>query len=98
MVEVVQSISDITGEIRSLASDIAVTVEQQGKATAEISINANYAATATESVAHSVAGAAKSVNATSRSASDVLMASGRLAGQEKVLRASVEEFLAKVAA
>jgi methyl-accepting chemotaxis protein len=96
-VEAIKVISAVMSEIRVLTSGIAATVGEQSFSTAEIYNNVKNAASATEYVATNIRGTASSMNVTKLSASDLLLASERLAGQANALRGSVDQFLKNVA-
>lgn len=97
-VEAIRRITDRMQEINKYTSAVAVSVEQQNAATAEISQNVANAAHGTRdivSVLETVANTASRVHASAESA----IASSKVVEVETVtLRGEVEKFLAKVAA
>ena len=97
-VENVGAITTIMSDIDSFTSSIAAAVTQQNTATNEISQNIGQAAAGTAIVARSIAGTAQATENTNRSADKVLATAHDLSDQAAQLRASVDRFLANVAA
>jgi methyl-accepting chemotaxis protein len=85
-------------EIDGFTSTIAVAVEEQGSATQEISSNVQMAARGTEELTQNVSGVTGAIRETSRSAENVLTASGKLALHATSLKDEVDHFLREVAA
>ena len=73
-------------------------VEEQGSATQEISGNVQMAARGTEELTQNVTGVTGAIQETSRSAENVLSASGKLALHSNALKDEVDYFLREVAA
>ncbi len=97
-VENVGAITTIMSDIDSFTSSIAAAVSQQNTAANEISQNIGQAAAGTAVVARSIAGTAQATENTNRSADKVLATAHDLSNQAAQLRASVDRFLANVAA
>ncbi len=97
-VENVGAITTIMSDIDSFTSSIAAAVSQQNMATNEISQNIGQAAAGTAIVARSIAGTAQATENANRSADKVLATAHDLSDQAAQLRASVDRFLANVAA
>jgi methyl-accepting chemotaxis protein len=97
-VDNVGAIATIMGDIDSFTSAIAAAVAQQNIAATEISQNIGQAANGTAIVARSIAGTAEATENTNRSADKVLATAHDLSDQAAQLRASVDRFLANVAA
>jgi methyl-accepting chemotaxis protein len=93
-----KSIASTMNEIDGFTSAIAVAVEEQGSATQEISGNVQMAARGTEELAHNVTGVTGAIRETSRSAENVLTASGKLSLHANSLKDEVDHFLKEVAA
>ncbi|WP_449410646.1 methyl-accepting chemotaxis protein [Methylobacterium komagatae] len=97
--QAVSAIGGITGRIReinSVATSIAVAVEQQGAATQEIVRNVAQAATGTSEVTSNIAGVAGAAEETGVAANHVLGAASELSRQSEQLAVEVERFLANV--
>jgi len=97
-VDNVGAIALIIGDIDSFTGRIAAAVSQQNAAAGEISRNIGQAATGTVQVARSIAGTAEATDNANRSADMVLATAHDLSSQAAQLRASVDRFLANVAA
>ncbi|WAC28081.1 methyl-accepting chemotaxis protein [Ancylobacter sp. SL191] len=91
-------ITDVIGQINSIAGTIAVSVEQQGSATREIAQNVSRASQGTEQVATNIVGINNAAADSTRAATQVQDAAEGLAQQSKTLRAVMEEFLETVRA
>jgi methyl-accepting chemotaxis protein len=97
-VDNVGAITAIMSDIDSFTSTIAAAVTQQNTAANEISRNIGQAAAGTAIVARSIAGTAEATENANRSADKVLATAHDLSDQAAQLRASVDRFLANVAA
>jgi methyl-accepting chemotaxis protein len=97
-VDNVGAIALIIGDIDSFTGRIAAAVGQQNAAAGEISRNIGQAANGTALVARSIAGTAEATDNANRSADMVLATAHDLSNQATQLRASVDRFLANVAA
>ena len=97
-VDNVGAITAIMSDIDSFTSIIAAAVTQQNVAATEISRNIGQAAAGTAIVARSIAGTAEANENANRSADKVLATAHDLSNQAAQLRASVDRFLANVAA
>jgi methyl-accepting chemotaxis protein len=97
-VDNVGAIALIIGDIDSFTGRIAAAVGQQNAAAGEISRNIGQAASGTAQVARSIAGTAEATDNANRSADMVLATAHDLSNQATQLRASVDRFLANVAA
>ena len=95
-VEAIQSIGNIIGEMNGIARSIALSMEQQGDATQDISRNVAEVARGTESVAHNIAGVNAATRATGDAASEMLGTAGQLARQSEALGREVNAFLQRV--
>jgi len=97
-VEEIARVSDSVEEVNSYTATISDAVQQQGAATSEISRNVAEAADGTRSVATTVASLNEGVAENSQAVGDMLSATLEMKQQAQHLRASVETFLAEVAA
>jgi len=97
-VDNVGAIALIIGDIDKFTVRIAAAVDQQNAAAGEISRNIGEAADGTALVARSIAGTAEATDNANRSADMVLATAHDLSNQAAQLRASVDRFLANVAA
>ncbi len=97
-VEAIGKIAATMDDINRFTSTIAVTIQQQGSATRDISRNVNLAAEGTGTVASSISTVTMAIGEASRSAQDVLGATGELAEAAGRLQRAVDSFLAEVAA
>ncbi len=97
-VAAIRAISDIMGEVDRTTNIIATAVDEQGHATAEISLNAQKAAGGTKSVAEEALALTRVVGETSQSASQVLSVSNDMNDQANRLREVVERFIHRVMA
>ena len=86
------------GDIDSFTAAISNAVREQNEAASEITRSIGQAATGTANVARSIAGTAQATENTNRSADMVLATANDLSEQAAQLRASVDRFLANVAA
>jgi methyl-accepting chemotaxis protein len=98
VVDSMKSIMSTMTEIDGYTSQIAAAVEEQGSATQEISGNVQMAARGTEELTQNVTGVTGAIQETSRSAENVLEASGKLALHSTALKDEVDCFLREVAA
>ncbi len=97
-VEAIAAIAATMQEVDSYTSAIAAAVEQQGAATSEITGNVQRAADGTGAVSANMTALAEAVERTSRSADDVLSASGDVGQKTATLRQEIDRFLQAVAA
>jgi methyl-accepting chemotaxis protein len=97
-VETIKSIASVMVEINDLTTIISDATRKQDVATADIADTVNEAASATEDVARHVAGTTEAIENTSSAAGEVLGAAKSLSDHASALRASVDQFLTKVAA
>jgi methyl-accepting chemotaxis protein len=97
-VEAIRAIAAVIAEISGFTTAIASAADEQSAATEEIGRNIGVAATATQDVARNVAETTSAIRETSRSAGDVLTVAEEITVHASKLRASVDRFLAKVAA
>ncbi len=98
VIDSMKAISSTMTEIDGFTSQIAASVEEQGSATQEISGNVQMAARGTEDLTQNVTGVTGAIQETSRSAENVLEASGKLALHSTALKDEVDYFLREVAA
>jgi methyl-accepting chemotaxis protein len=97
-VEAIAAIAATMDEINRVTSVIAGTVEEQTSVTREIARNVALAADGTSAVSGNIAEVTTAISSATRSATDVLGATGELADTAKRLQSSVDGFLAQVAA
>ena len=97
-VDNVGAITAIMGDIDSFTVALSAAVHQQNAAAVEITRSIGHAADGTANVARSIAGTAEATENTNRSADMVLTTANDLSQQAAQLRASVDRFLANVAA
>jgi methyl-accepting chemotaxis protein len=97
-VDNVGAITTIMVDIDSFTAAISAAVREQNAAASEITRSIGHAATGTANVARSIAGTAEANENTNRSADMVLATANDLSQQATQLRASVDRFLANVAA
>jgi methyl-accepting chemotaxis protein len=84
--------------VQSLTTAIAAAVEEQDSTTREISRNIADTASGTANLAHSVAGASRSISGTREAAQQVTTLSGQVTDETARLRDAVDDFLRTVAA
>jgi methyl-accepting chemotaxis protein len=99
--EAVVSISGITGTIAQMSEitiSISSAVEQQGAATREIARNIQSVAAGASEISDNIGAVSTSAEATGAAASAVLSNARELDNQSGMLRAAVDQFLAKVRA
>ncbi|MGO8916011.1 MAG: methyl-accepting chemotaxis protein [Stellaceae bacterium] len=97
-VAAVQTIGQTIERIDDIATTIASAVEEQGAATKEIARNVQQAAAGTNEVSSNIAAVTQAAGETGNGAAQVLSASSDLAKQSEILRAQVDDFLAKIRA
>jgi methyl-accepting chemotaxis protein len=97
-VEAIRTITSTMDEIARVTGVIASTIEQQGAATREISHNVALAAEGSGTAASNVTKVNAAIEKAQNSANDVLGSSGELSDAARRLQASVDTFLAEVAA
>lgn len=97
-VDEIGRVSESVEEVNSYTTTISDAVQQQGAATNEISRNVAEAAEGTRSVADTVVSLNEGVEENSAAVGDMLTATIEMKQQAEHLRASVEKFLADVAA
>ena len=98
VVDSMKSIISTMSEIDGFTSSLAGAVEEQRAATQEISGSVQMAARGTEELNQNVTGVTGAIRETSRSAENVLTASGKLALHATSLKDEVDQFLREVAA
>jgi methyl-accepting chemotaxis protein len=99
--DAVLSIGGITETIALMSEitvSIATSIDQQGEATREIARNIASVATGSSEISVHIGGVSTAAAATGLAASDVLSNARELDNQSGMLRAAVDEFLAKVRA
>jgi methyl-accepting chemotaxis protein len=97
-VNAIRTIASTMEEISRFTSTIATTVDEQTAVTREISRDVGLASNGTTSVASNISVVTAAIGEADRSAKDVLGATGELADAARRLQASVDGFLAEVAA
>jgi methyl-accepting chemotaxis protein/CHASE3 domain sensor protein len=97
-VQAIEGIGGTISRVSEIATTIASAVEEQGAATQEIARNVQQAAQGTQEVSSNIAGVSQAASETGAASSQVLSTAGELAKQSEVLRAEVDDFLAKVRA
>ncbi|WP_349322711.1 methyl-accepting chemotaxis protein [Asticcacaulis sp. MM231] len=97
-VNAIQGISDTIADINNTSSIIASAVDQQGAATREIVQAVSQASIGTAEVTSNITGVAHAAEQTGDAASQVLNASGELAGQAERLHQEMDKFLTTVRA
>ncbi|EJW10496.1 methyl-accepting chemotaxis sensory transducer [Rhodovulum sp. PH10] len=97
-VDAIGKIAATMEDIGRFTGSIAATIDQQSAATREISRNVADAASGATRVAGNIETVTTAIGAASRSAGDVLGASGELAETARRLQGSVDDFLREVAA
>ncbi|MGL1919731.1 MAG: cache domain-containing protein [Hyphomicrobiales bacterium] len=97
-VDGIKEITSIMLEVDDYTSAIGSSVSEQNSATNEISLNVAEATRGTQEMAASIQNIASSIDETNSSANDVSSASTQMNEQVDVLKSSVNDFLAKVAA
>lgn len=98
VVGAIEAIITTLDEIRDVSQAIGVSVEEQGAATAEISRNAQGAATGTASLANDVGTMSAAINDAEGAAHKMRDVSGELESGANSLRTAFESFLARVKA
>ena len=99
--EAVESIGSITGTIAQMSeitNNISSAIDQQGSATREIARNIQTVAAGSSEINAHIGGVSSAAEATGSAASTVLANARELDNQSGMLRAAVDEFLAKVRA
>jgi methyl-accepting chemotaxis protein len=94
----IEGIGKIVAQVNEIATMIAAAVEQQDKATQEISQSIQRAATDTGVASNNIGGLTQAASATGTAADSVLGAASVLAEHTDVLRRQVETFLDQVRA
>jgi methyl-accepting chemotaxis protein len=97
-VTAISGIAKVIEEINAISGSIAVAVEQQGTATAEIAGTIERTAVGSESVTKSIGGVSRSVRETGAAASQVLASSGDVSRQSEQLSREVDLFVAGIRA
>ena len=97
-VQAIESIGGTISRVSEIATTIASAVEEQGAATQEIARNVQQAAQGTQEVSSNIAGVSQAARETGAASSQVLSTANELAKQSEVLKAEVDDFLAKVRA
>ena len=98
MVDAIDSILSVIGEISDIATTIASAVEEQGVSTQEIARNVQQAARGTQEVNDNIGGVTKAAASTGAASNQVLDSAQQLSTQAETLRAEVERFLNEVRA
>jgi methyl-accepting chemotaxis protein len=91
-VDAVEEIASAMRRIDEVTTAIASAVEQQGAATREISQNVQMAATGTQTLAANISTVNEAIGETTRSADQVLVASGEVSGAADKLAEEVKRF------
>ena len=97
-VDAIAQIAMVMEEINQFTSAIASTIEEQIATTGEISRNVNLAAEGTSAVAGNISKVTTAIGSATRSAHDVLGATGELKDAAHRLQGAVDGFLKEVAA
>jgi len=97
-VQAIQGIAGTIGTMNEIASAIAAAVEEQGAATQEIARNVQGAALGTSQVSSSILGVNEAAAQTGSASEQVFTAADELSKQAEILRADVDNFLAKIRA
>ncbi len=97
-VQAIEGIGGTIAKVSEIATTIASAVEEQGAATQEIARNVQQAAAGTTEVSSNIAGVSEAAQQTGAASAQVLATAGDLAKQSEVLKAEVDDFLAKVRA
>ena len=95
-VQAIQTITNTIGQVSTIATSIAVAVEQQGSATQEIARSIAQAAQGTTEVSSSIVSVNEASRQTGVAASQVLSAAKELSTNGIALRTQVENFLKEV--
>jgi methyl-accepting chemotaxis protein/aerotaxis receptor len=96
-VKAIDGITNIVAQLFDISASIAASVEQQGSATNEITLNAQGALTATSEVSNAIGGVTAAARQTAASAQKVTGAADTLTTQSQVLQKMVADFLGDVA-
>jgi methyl-accepting chemotaxis protein len=97
-VQAIEGIGGTIAKVSEIATTIASAVEEQGAATQEIARNVQQASQGTQEVSSNIAGVSEAAQQTGAASAQVLSTAGELAKQSEVLKAEVDDFLAKVRA
>lgn len=97
-VDGIQAISQIIGEMNTVASSISASVDEQASATASISSNVDQASRGTGEVSRSIVTVSQGAAETDTAAGTVVQASELLANQAEAMRTVIETFLNEVKA
>jgi methyl-accepting chemotaxis protein len=97
-VEAMNSICGTVGQINNIAGTIAVAIEQQTEATADIARNVQEAARGTSEIAQNINGLNQAANQTGVAAGQVLGAAEELSQESEELRGEVDQFIATLRA
>jgi len=97
-VEAIRGIGGTIGEISQISTSIASAVQEQGRATHEITRNIHQAASGATAASRSAEAVSETAANTGKSADEMRAGTGRLADLTDVLRAEVSRFLQQVRA
>ncbi|MEM1138733.1 MAG: methyl-accepting chemotaxis protein [Pseudomonadota bacterium] len=95
-VDAIAGIVTTITEINTISDNVAISVDQQGAATQEISHNVHEASRGTQEVSQSLATVTQVAGQTGEAASDVLHASRDLADQAETIRRETDAFIQKM--
>jgi methyl-accepting chemotaxis protein len=97
-VEAIRGIGGTIGEISQISTSIASAVQEQGRATHEITRNIHQAASGATAASRSAEAVSETAATTGMSADEMRAGTGRLADLTDVLRTEVSRFLQQVRA
>ncbi|WP_240007118.1 methyl-accepting chemotaxis protein [Pseudaquidulcibacter saccharophilus] len=88
----IEKIVRTIGEIRSVSSSVAASVEQQGTATSEIASNTSMAANGTQEVTENISGVGRAAELTGAASADMMQLADHLSRQTDELNKEVASF------
>ena len=88
----IEKIVRTIGEIRSVSSSVAASVEQQGTATSEIASNTSMAANGTQEVTENISGVGRAAELTGAASADMMQLADHLSRQTDELNKEVTSF------
>ncbi|PKR53624.1 methyl-accepting chemotaxis protein [Thalassospira marina] len=91
-----QAISNVIGDINTIGTTIAASVEQQGAATRDIARNTQQSAQGTDEVTRNIAGVSDAAKRSEAATADVTSAADSLARQADNLRREIDVFLGEI--
>jgi methyl-accepting chemotaxis protein len=94
-VEAIQNIGKTIGEIDEIGTTIAAAIEEQGRATEEISRSVEHAANGTAQVSSNIGGVTQAAEETGAAAGKIEVSAEDLTRQSDILRGEVDKFLSK---